>query len=146
MVGIIIAGHGNFGTGISSSMKVIGGELQALRYVDFEESMSTDTLEEKLREAVEELLPGNQGVIVFTDLIGGSPFKTAALVSTGYENVYVLGGSNLPMLLEINAARAFIEDPATLVDMAINTGKDQIGKFDLASIQRRQEVNDEDGI
>lgn len=146
MVGIVIAGHGNFGTGISSSMKLIGGELQNLRFVDFVETMSTETLEEELRSAVDELIADNQGVIIFTDLIGGSPFKTAAIVSTSYENVYVLGGSNLPMLLEINAARAFIEDPAMLVDMAINTGKDQIGKFDLASMQKHQEVSDEDGI
>ena len=47
MIGLIISGHGNFASGLRSSLKLIAGEPINVEYVDFEETDSTETLKEK---------------------------------------------------------------------------------------------------
>ena len=35
MIGLIVTGHANFGSGMTSSVNLIAGEQEAYRYVDF---------------------------------------------------------------------------------------------------------------
>ena len=143
MVGILVTGHGNFATGLTSSVKLIAGMPDKYEAVDFLESYGVDELAAKLSEAMDRL-SDCEGILVFSDLAGGSPFKTAVEVGLTKQNrVEVLGGTNLGMLIEIGMARGFVEDMDTLVNMALNTGKDQVVRFELV---KRQEVVDEDGI
>ena len=143
MVGILVTGHGNFATGLTSSVKLIAGMPDKYEVVDFLESYGVDELAAKLSEAMDRL-SDCEGILVFSDLAGGSPFKTAVEVGLTKQNrVEVLGGTNLGMLIEIGMARGFVEDMDTLVNMALNTGKDQVVRFELV---KRQEVVDEDGI
>ena len=107
-----------------------------------------DELENDLNAALQSL-QNCSGVIVFADLAGGSPYKTAAVIAQNYQNVEIIAGTNLPMLCEIVMARTFVDDAASLAEMAVNTGKDQISRFDMASlISSTEEENDDfsDGI
>lgn len=143
MIGILVTGHGNFATGLTSSVKLIAGMPQKYEMVDFLESYGVEELAEKLGEAMDRL-SDCEGILVFSDLAGGSPFKTAVEVGLTKSNrVEVLAGTNLGMIIEISMARGFIEDMDMLVDMALNTGKSQVVRFELV---KRQEVVDEDGI
>lgn len=143
MVGIIITGHGKFASGLTAALDLIAGPQKNYCAVDFKGD-TTETLAKDLDDAYASLSACN-GIIVFSDLPGGSPFKTAVEVSMGkYENVHVLAGTNLPMLCEITMARAFIEDVDTLVEMAINTGKDQVVEFKMSA--PKQEEATDDGI
>ena len=143
MIGILVTGHGNFATGLTSSVKLIAGMPEKYEVVDFLESYGVDELAAKLSEAMDRL-SDCEGILVFSDLAGGSPFKTAVEVGLTKSNrVEVLGGTNLGMVIEIGMARGFIEDMDTLVNMAVNTGKDQVVRFELV---KRQEVVEEDGI
>lgn len=86
------------------------------------------------------------GAIVFSDLLGGSPFKTAVEVSLKRPeaNMVVLSRTNLGMIIESSMARAFVKDAQSLADMAVNTGKDQVYKY--VYTERKQEEESEDGI
>ena len=98
----------------------------------------------KLSDAMDRL-SDCEGILVFSDLAGGSPFKTAVEVGLTKSNrVEVIAGTNLGMVIEISMARGFIEDVDALVDMAINTGKDQVVRFVMAAPQ--EEDFDGDGI
>lgn len=130
MIGLVITGHGNFATGLTSSVKLIAGEPKNYQSVDFLESYSPADLERELKKAFDGLADCD-GIIVMSDLAGGSPFKVAVTVAQEYKNIQVIGGTNLPMILEISMARTVVEDIDSLVNMAINTGKDQIVKFEL---------------
>ena len=44
-------------------------------------------------------------LLFFTDLMGGSPFNVAASLGHGKENVRIVAGTNLPMLVEIVMSR-----------------------------------------
>ena len=130
MIGLIITGHGNFATGLTSSVNLIGGEQANYVAVDFLAEYSTDDLDRELRKAMDSLSEC-EGIIVMSDLPGGSPFKTAVVCGQDYKDVKVIAGTNLPMICEVAMARTFIEDIDSLVDMALNTGKDQIVKFEM---------------
>ena len=143
MVGILVTGHGNFATGLTSSVNLIAGMPQKYEAVDFLESYGVEQLAEKLSEAMDRL-SDCEGILVFSDLAGGSPFKTAVEVGLTKSNrVEVLAGTNLGMIIEIGMARGFIEDMDTLVNMALDTVKNQVVRFELV---KRQEVVEEDGI
>ena len=77
MIGIIVTGHGNFATGISSSVQLIAGLPENYEMVDFNEGDSVDDLESKLEEAISNLKTCS-GILIFSDLVGGSPFKSSA--------------------------------------------------------------------
>ena len=47
MIGLILSGHGNFASGLHTSLKLIAGDHSNVEYVDFEEIDSTETLMDK---------------------------------------------------------------------------------------------------
>ena len=118
MVGIILTGHGRFADGLTSSVDLIAGPQKDYVAVNFEHEV--DELTTDLNAAFDQLQDCD-GVIVFTDLQGGSPFKTAVELSVSRENVEIIAGTNLPMLAEVIMARSMGLDLDTLAGMAINT-------------------------
>ncbi|ACR69979.1 PTS mannose transporter subunit IIA [Edwardsiella ictaluri] len=112
MIGLVISGHIHFATGMASAVHAIAGDQPQMRFIDFVESMSTDDLEEALRQAADEVDDG-EGVLFLTDLPGGSPCNRALNVLMRREGVEVLAGVNLPMI----ANAAFERDGATLAEL-----------------------------
>lgn len=143
MVGIIISGHGNFATGLRSSLKLIAGNPANIEYVDFVESDTIDTLKEKYMNAISNLSNCND-ILALTDLVGGSPFKTLVELKAEVEKpLEVVGGTNLPMILEISMAKDFVEDLSMLSGSALEVGKNGILKFELVE---HMDEDCEDGI
>lgn len=142
MIGIIVTGHGNFASGVSSSVKLIAGLPEKYEQVDFLEEHGIEELSKNIEAAINKL-NDCEGIIIFTDLVGGSPFKASVELSMKYKNIAVLGGTNLGMLIETSMARNFIEDLDTLCNSAISTGKDQLIRYEFVE---RVEVESEDGI
>ncbi len=144
MVGLLITGHGHFATGLGSSLRLITGNTENIVYVDFEENHSTDTLTENLNKALDELKDCD-GVLVLSDLAGGSPFKSAVecKVARPDQAIEVLAGSNLPMLIEGSMAMAAFDSPLDLAQSLIETGRDYIVRFELTAHEDNAE---EDGI
>lgn len=144
MIGLIVTGHGNFGSGLTSSLKLIGGDQEDYKYVDFIQEYSVEDLNRELTKAMDEL-KACEGILVLSDLAGGSPFKTAVEVGFPRGNVEVIGGTNLPMLIEISMTRKFMSDMSVkdLANAALSTGKDQIVRYEFKPVV--QEISD-DGI
>ncbi|MEG1474553.1 MAG: PTS galactosamine/N-acetylgalactosamine transporter subunit IIA [Longicatena sp.] len=142
MIGLIVTGHGNFASGLTSSLNLIAGETENYVAVDFLADYSVEDLERELTKAFE-TLKDCEGVLVLSDLGGGSPFKTAVTIGYPMGNVEVLAGTNLPMLIEVNMARKFVEELDALTNMAMSTGKDQVVRYEFKPIE--QDIP-EDGI
>ena len=74
---------------------------------------SVEALTEKLLRAVE-ALSGLEGILILTDIAGGSPFNVSLkLKLTRTEAIEVIGGTNLPVLLEAYLSRAMYEGAGT---------------------------------
>lgn len=69
MIGIVVSGHIHFASGMQSAVKAIAGEQKQMEFIDFVESMSTDELEAKLRQAAL-LADSGEGVLFLTDIPG----------------------------------------------------------------------------
>lgn len=142
MIGLVVTGHGNFGSGLTSSLNLIAGEQDSYQFVDF--TKEVDELRADLANAMD-ALKDCEGILVLSDLVGGSPFKTAVEVGFPRGNVEVVGGANLPMLVEISMTRKFMSDMSVkdLADAAVNTGKDQIVRYEFKPVEQ---VISDDGI
>lgn len=144
MIGIIITGHGRFSEGMISSIEMIAGKTESLIGVNFLETESTEDLDKHLIEAYNQLMHKNDGVIIVSDLLGGSPFKSAATLSVKLENVSVLAGINLASCLELIFARISETDALKLADIMLEKDSNQLLKFTLPVRTERDE--NEEGI
>ena len=145
MIGLVITGHGLFAEGMHSSARMIAGENENNRYVCFEEGMSLEDLAEKLNAAFNELAACD-GIVVLSDLPGGSPFNTAVQCAAANpdKKIVVLSGTNLPMIIAGTTMASFETDPQALSDELLFEGKDNVVRFEMAV--RAEEDEEEDGI
>lgn len=145
MLGLIVTGHGNFATGLKSSVNLIAGEPKNMCFVDFDKEV--EQLKEELIAAIDSLTDVD-GILVLSDLTGGSPFKTAVEVSVidrADKKIKVIGGANLPMAIELSLTKDFADDIEDFAKNALNVGKDNIVLYEMAA-PKQEAVEDEDGI
>ncbi|WDV47169.1 PTS galactosamine/N-acetylgalactosamine transporter subunit IIA [Clostridiaceae bacterium M8S5] len=140
MLGIIICGHGNFATGIKSSLELVVGKQNYLEAVDFIKSDSLENLENKIVSSMDKM--DVNGYLFYTDLPGGSPFKKCVEISLKNSNSEVVAGTNIPMILDIIFERDNV-DANSLMKKSIEVGKEQIVTFKL---NKKNKQIDEDGI
>lgn len=139
---LIVSGHGNFATGLASAAKLITGET--FEAVDFVEGMTGEQLNQQLEALLKDL--DDSGAIIFTDLLGGAPFRQAALLAHQYANVWVLTGTNLLMLIESALSLDDIQkgQEKAFCDELLNNAREGITAFHLQ--KPKAQVIEEDGI
>ncbi|RYL95900.1 hypothetical protein EWI07_01645 [Sporolactobacillus sp. THM7-4] len=144
MTQILISGHGHFASGMLSAAALIVGQSAEVRAIDFNDGP------ERLKRDMTETLKGlsnGQGIIVFTDLLGATPFQTAVVASREItEKVLVVGGANLSMIL---AAAINRDKPVEeTLNLALNEGKQFIDYYRANNRQDSidQEQTEEEGI
>lgn len=130
-IGLIVTGHGIFATGLTNSLRQIVGMPEDYVPIDYRENDSLEDISKKMIDALNVLKTCNE-ILVLCDLIGGVPFKTAVKISYSYQNLEVIGGVNLGMLIEINLTRTFVKNIEELAEVAIEIGKEQIARFHLS--------------
>ena len=145
MIGIVVTGHGLFAEGMHSSAVMIAGENEHIKYVCFKEGMGLEELAEQLNAAYAELSDCD-GIVVLSDLPGGSPFKTAVECSMAHpdKQIIVLSGTNLPMIITAATMASFSDDAEAMAEELLFEGKDNVVRF--AMTEREEVEEDEDGI
>lgn len=128
MTGIVVAGHGNFASGLTSMLELVVGKQENYEYIDFLQGESQESLEEKFREKLNALRDCEK-VAVMTDIAGGSPFKTAVMYAMSEGRLNVIAGTNVPMLVELIFGRIDCHDFEVLIENAMEAGKQQITRF-----------------
>lgn len=121
MIGFILTGHGQFSTGLASAIDMVAGEQPAFAIVPFEGDHAAEYGDE-LRTAIEKMHAECEGMLVFVDLLGGTPFNQAMMISQDLDNIEVVTGTNLPMLLELVLTRDGA-DLSDLADQAVAVGQ-----------------------
>ncbi len=98
MVGAVIITHGDLSEALIRTAESITGEVNYVRAVSVNGTDSTEQVRESLVCALAEV-DRKKGVIIFTDMFGGTPSNIAlSFLSEG--SVEVLTGVNLPLLLK----------------------------------------------
>lgn len=104
MLGIVIATHGKLSSGLKDAAEVIMGSVTNIATVSLNHGEDIQLLGEQLIEAIQEVNQGD-GVIILTDVTSASPYNQSLIVINQLagelnQDIYVLTGANLPMLLE----------------------------------------------
>ena len=98
MIGAIVVTHSKLAEALVAAAEVIVGKIENIGSVSINKGDSTDEIRERLVQAIEEANQGD-GVIIFTDMFGGTPTNIAlSFLDEGI--VEVLTGVNLPILLK----------------------------------------------
>jgi mannose PTS system EIIA component len=103
MVGLVVASHGHLADELVATARQIVGEVQQVATLSVEPGFSLEDVRTRIKEAVKSVDDG-EGVLVFADLIGGTPC-TQSLSLCQQVRIEVVTGVNLPMLLKANSLR-----------------------------------------
>ncbi len=104
MPGIVITGHGGFATGLLQAVEQVVGPQRHCATVDFPEQMSTAQLRDALRSALAAVMQPD-GVVFLTDMLGGSPFRSACELADEQGDCEVLTGVNMQLAAEMMLER-----------------------------------------
>jgi PTS system mannose-specific IIA component len=122
MIGIVLVTHGELGRMLIETAGGIVGETPYCRAVAIDTTKDMDTILGEVKKAVKECDQG-QGVLVLTDMFGGTPTNISlSLLVVG--KLEVVTGVNLPLLLKVLGNRE-IELPK-LASEAKSAGKQGI--------------------
>jgi PTS system mannose-specific IIA component len=105
MIGILIVTHGNLGETLLLTAEMIMGKQDNIRFLALPYDKDINELQKEIADCIVELDQGS-GVIVFTDLFGGSPNNSVAM-NLRDRQFAALTGVNLPMLVECLSLREF---------------------------------------
>lgn len=124
MVGILVLTHGNLGLQFIETAKLIGiSSDKAINALGLNPKDAPDSIRDRVAKAIRELNNG-EGVLILTDLFGGSPTNIACSFLEE-DKVEVVTGLNLPMLIKAVNSRENIK-LAELAGIASDAGKENI--------------------
>jgi PTS system mannose-specific IIA component len=99
MIGVLITTHGNLGSELIKAAELIRGKLKGVIPVSVDQTKGVEDLKKEISTAIKKLDQG-QGVLILTDLFGGTP-SNISLSFMKEGKVEVITGINLPMLLKL---------------------------------------------
>ena len=103
MIGIVLVAHGHLAPEFLAALEHVVGPQKQIASISIgpEDDMERRRLD--ILEAVKRADSG-EGVVLLTDMFGGTPSNLAISVMNG-SNVEVLAGVNLPMLIKLATVR-----------------------------------------
>lgn len=103
MIGLILVTHGRLADQFVEAMEHVVGPQEAVETVCIGPNDDMEQRRAEIADAIENVDAG-EGVVILTDLFGGTPSNLAiSLLDTG--RVEVIAGINLPMLIRLAGAR-----------------------------------------
>lgn len=99
MIGVLITTHGNLGSELIKAAELIRGSLKGIIPISVDQTKGVEDLKKEISTAIKKLDQG-QGVLILTDLFGGTP-SNISLSFMKEGKVEVITGVNLPMLLKL---------------------------------------------
>jgi PTS system mannose-specific IIA component len=103
MIGVVVVTHGQLATELLNAAETIVGDLPQFAAVSIGWHDDVEQARGEIADAVARLATG-EGVIILTDMFGGTPSNLAmSLLEEG--RVEVVTGVNLPMLIKLANVR-----------------------------------------
>ncbi len=123
MIGVVIAAHGKLAEELVRTAETVVGPLEQARAVSV--VATQPDMRGELKDAIRAVDTGD-GVLLLTDLMGGSPTNLCLSFLTE-RRVEVVTGVNLPMLLKLGGLRAQAKSIDQLARELAEAGQKSIG-------------------
>ena len=103
MIGMVLVTHGHLATEFRAALEHVVGPQRDIETITIGPE---DDMEQRRRDIVAavETVDSGQGVVLLTDMFGGTPSNLAISVMNG-SHVEVVAGINLPMLIKLASVR-----------------------------------------
>ena len=128
MIGIVIVAHGGLAREYVAAVEHVVGEQPSLKAISIGPEDDRDAKQKEICDAANEVDSGS-GVVVVTDLFGGSP-SNLSLQACAPSNRRILYGANLPLLIKLTKTRHL--PVADAVRQALEAGKKYINSQNIS--------------
>ncbi|MEG6508327.1 PTS sugar transporter subunit IIA [Methyloligella sp. 2.7D] len=103
MIGVVIVTHGKLADEFRAALEHVVGPQKQLETVCIDADDDLDLRRDEMLKTLAKVDTGD-GVVVLTDMFGGSP-SNLAISAMERDNVEVIAGVNLPMLVKLASVR-----------------------------------------
>ena len=122
MIGIVIVAHGGLAREFLSTVEHVVGRQDSVVTIAIQPEDDRKLKQRQICEAADSVDAGD-GVIVVTDMFGGSP-SNLSLLACGGADRRILYGANMPMLIKLFKSRH--KPVAEAVPLALEAGRKYI--------------------
>ena len=127
MIGIVIVAHGGLAREYLLAVEHVVGPQTQMRAIAIEDEHDRAAKQAEICAAADDVDSG-AGVVVVTDMFGGSPSNLSLMACCGPDRRIVYG-ANLPMLIKLTKSRGL--DLGDAVNAALDAGRKYINSLDL---------------
>lgn len=125
MINFIVVTHGEFGAYLVEAAEgIVGRQAQGVRVVATSSRQPIEDIRRRIKRALAELA-SPEGVLVFTDMPGGTPNNVSFPLIRDEKNVEMISGVNLYMLVSAFSNRSQLALPR-LVEKVVADGQKSI--------------------
>jgi mannose PTS system EIIA component len=136
VIGALIVTHGRLANELLNAAQKIEAKAGVMEAVPLEWTDSVDEAREKIRKALERIGDA-EGVIIFTDMFGGTP-SNISLSFLEKGRVEIVTGVNLPMVVKFATMQHDAKDVSSLAHVICEKGSKAIRvASDLLSAEKR---------
>ena len=100
MIGVVVVTHGQLATELLNAAEMIVGDLPRFAAVSIGWHDDVSDAREDIAQAIERVRGDDGGVLLLTDMFGGTP-SNLAMTFIEANQIEVLTGVNLPMLIKL---------------------------------------------
>ncbi len=129
MIGVVIVAHGGLAKEYLSAVEHVVGKQDGVVAISIEDDHDRTGKQTEICQAADAVDAGD-GVVVVTDMFGGSP-SNLSLLACNCADRRILYGANLPMLVKLAKCRGGTVDDA--VNRAMQAGRKYIDSFDVSA-------------
>jgi PTS system mannose-specific IIA component len=113
MIGVVVVTHGQLATELVNAAETIVGDLPQVAAVSIGWHEDVQDARDDIQAAIARVKSGASGVLIITDMFGGTPCNLA-MTFLAKDDVEVVTGVNLPMLIKA----ASLRDAGALAEVA----------------------------
>ena len=139
---IVLVSHGMFAPGLHDALGMLAGEnREDILSTSLKNGMGADEFAENVRRLVS-VVKEEDEILLFADLIGGSPLTTAAnvLAEEGLiGRTTMIGGMNLPLVLSAAVMKDTM-DTAELKEMLIPESREMLQEFTVTAEENEDDI------
>lgn len=98
-----------------ASAQLIAGDIENASALQVFPQDGKEEISDKISKAISDMLEGENSLIILVDLNGGTPGNIAAMLSAGKDNIRIISGMNLSMIIAYAFADGSIDEIADLM-------------------------------
>lgn len=139
---VMLVSHGTMAPGLHNALAMLAGEgREDIFSTSLENGMSSSVYAENVRKCISGVTKEDE-ILLFGDLVGGSPLTTAANVIAEQElmdQTVMVGGMNLPLVLSAVLMKDTMETK-DLIAMLLLEAREELKEFQITNEESEDDI------